>query len=94
LACETRTSPGFASDNDSGCFSFDTTSVWADLAIHAVPFSTGRAGRGPVHAGEPNMWSTLARTAEVSVGWSGWGPFNPCAVCDATRSAEALRSQT
>jgi hypothetical protein len=40
VACETRTSPGFTFDNDSGGFSFDTTSVWADLAIRAVPFST------------------------------------------------------
>jgi hypothetical protein len=27
-------------DNDSSGFSFDTTSVWAALAIRAVPFST------------------------------------------------------
>ena len=40
VACETRTSPGFTFDNDSGGFSFDTASVWADLAIRAVPFST------------------------------------------------------
>ena len=40
VACETRTSPGFTFDKDSGCFSFDTTSVWAGLAIRAVPFST------------------------------------------------------
>ena len=62
VACETRTSPGFRFDNDSGCFSFDTTSVWTDLAIRAVPLSTlGTDGCG--HGDETDRWSTLARSA-------------------------------
>jgi hypothetical protein len=40
VGCETRTSPDFAFDNDFGFISFDTISVWAALAIRAVPFST------------------------------------------------------
>lgn len=40
VGCETRTSPGFTFDNDSGWFLSDTTSVWAVLASRAVPFST------------------------------------------------------
>ena len=39
VRCETRTSPGFIFDNESG-FSFDTPSVWAPLVIRAVPFGT------------------------------------------------------
>ena len=39
VGCETRTSPGFAFDNDLG-FMSDTISVWAALAIRAVPFGT------------------------------------------------------
>ena len=39
VRCQTRTSPDFAFDNDSG-FVPDTISVWAAVAIHAIPFST------------------------------------------------------
>lgn len=52
LECETRTSPGFRSDKDWGFVSFGTTSVWAVLAIRAVPFRTGRADRALVARGE------------------------------------------
>ena len=40
LECETRTSPGFMSDNNCVLVSFATTSVWRVLAICAVPFRT------------------------------------------------------
>ena len=40
LGCETRTSPDFTFDNDSGLVLFDTVPVWATLAIRDVPFGT------------------------------------------------------
>jgi hypothetical protein len=43
VECETRTSPGFRSDNDWSFVSFGTNSVWATLTIRAVPFRTSRA---------------------------------------------------
>jgi hypothetical protein len=43
VECETRTSPGFRSDNDWGFVLFGTNLVSAGLEIRAVPFRTSRA---------------------------------------------------
>jgi hypothetical protein len=58
VACETRTSPGFTFDNESGCFSFDTPQCGPILRF-ALSRSARDALTDPIHGGETDMRSMI-----------------------------------